>query len=253
VSQRQSLAARVAASLDLPAAALPLAAELFSDLEGLGTSRRRAAMWLHGAGVGHGDRVIDLGCGKGAPAVAVAQRCGCVVHGIDGFGPFVESARGLAHRVGMETRCTFEVGDLLTRKSRRVWDAGMMLSVLPALDAAKVMARHVKPGGLVLLDDAVRVARVQQEAWLPGTMAELREQLEDAGHRVVRQHVMTRAEVTRMDATLYRRIAAQARVMARRDAKTAALVREVLRRQREAHRVLTGPIRPAIVLIQLGN
>ena len=252
MSQRQTLAARVAASLDLPAEALPLAAELFADLEGLGTSHRRAAAWLHGAGVGPRDRVIDLGCGKGAAAVAVAQRCGCVVYGVDGYGAFIEAAQALAEHHGVDARCSFDVGDVLTRKKRRVWDAGVVLSVLPAMDAVAVMARHVKPGGLVLLDDAVRVARMQQEVWLPGTMAELREQLEGAGHRVVRQHVMSRAEVTRMDATLYRRIAARARVMARRDAKTAALVREVLRRQREAHRVLTGPIRPAIVLIQLG-
>ncbi len=208
-------------------------------------------MWLHGAGVGRGYRVIDLGCGKGAAAIAVAKACGCVVHGVDGHGPFVASAQEAATNAGVGARVTFAVGDLRTMKKRRVWDAGMMLSVLPALDAAAVMARHVKPGGLVLLDDAVRVERAREEAWLPGTMAELREQVERAGYSVVRQHVMSRDEVRRMDASLYRRIAARARVLAQRDKGTAALVREVLQRQREANRLLTGPIRPALLLVQI--
>lgn len=208
-------------------------------------------MWLRGSGVGRRHRVIDLGCGKGAAAIAVARTCGCVVHGVDGHGPFVAAAQEAAISAGVGARCTFNVGDLRTIKKRRVWDAGMMLSVLPALDAAKVMARHVKPGGLVLLDDAVRVERARQEAWLPGTMAELREQMEHAGYSVVRQHVMSRDEVRRMDASLYRRIAARARVLAQRDARTAKIVREVLQRQREANRLLTGPIRPALMLVQI--
>lgn len=251
MSKRQTLAARVAASLDLPAAALPLAAELFADLQSLGTSARRAAIWLSGSGVGRRHRVIDLGCGKGAAAIAVARMCGCVVHGVDGHGPFVASAQEAAVTAGVGGRCTFAVGDLCTLKERRAWTAGMMLSVLPALDAAKVMARHVKPGGLVLLDDAVRIPRAREEAWLPGTMAELREQLEHTGYSVVRQHVMSRDEVRRMDASLYRRIAARARLLAQRDARTAKLVREVLQRQREANRLLLGPIRPALMLVQI--
>lgn len=132
-----------------------------------------------------------------------------------------------------------------------MWDAGMMLSVLPAMDAVTVLRRHVKPSGLVLLDDAVLAPRERREDWLPGTVADLCEQLERAGHSVVRQHVMSLDEVRRMDASLYRRIAARGRMMARRDAKTARLVRDVLARQREANRLLTGPIRPAMLLVQL--
>ena len=56
----------------------------------------------------HGGRVADVGCGRGAAAVLVAERFPRVsVHGFDRHGPSVEAARAAARAAGVADRCTF--------------------------------------------------------------------------------------------------------------------------------------------------
>lgn len=94
--------AAAAASVDLPASLLPHAGELFAALSALGSTPRRVVNMLARAGVGSGDRVVDLGCGKGAVAVEAAPRLGCRVLGVDAIGPFIEAARSLVRERGVD-------------------------------------------------------------------------------------------------------------------------------------------------------
>lgn len=59
-----------------------------------------------------GERVLDVGCGNGALALAVAERVGPagVVVGLDVSGPMLAHARGRADAAGV-TNVTFEKGD----------------------------------------------------------------------------------------------------------------------------------------------
>jgi SAM-dependent methyltransferase len=55
-------------------------------------SRRLAGPFLDFAGVEAGDRVLDVGCGTGVIAAALAER-GCTVVGLDASEPYLEGAR----------------------------------------------------------------------------------------------------------------------------------------------------------------
>lgn len=59
-----------------------------------------------------GADVLEVGCGHGAAAIALAQAYPATrVHGIDLHGPSIETARKRAAEAGVEDRCTFEVAD----------------------------------------------------------------------------------------------------------------------------------------------
>ena len=58
-----------------------------------------------------GERVLDAGCGVGGPARLLASRFGVSVTGVDLSPPFVEAARYLTGRCGLEAAVTIEVGD----------------------------------------------------------------------------------------------------------------------------------------------
>lgn len=62
-------------------------------------------------------RVLDIGCGPGRHALALAQR-GISVHGVDISGEFVELARTAARAAGVEHLATFERLDARTLPSR---------------------------------------------------------------------------------------------------------------------------------------
>jgi protein-L-isoaspartate O-methyltransferase len=59
--------------------------------------------------------ILDLGSGKGAVSIRLAQKYGCRCHGIDGIPDFVSFSNEKARELGVEKRlCTFEVGDIRT-------------------------------------------------------------------------------------------------------------------------------------------
>ncbi len=70
------------------------------------------AAWLKEHGAGSGSRILDLGCGKGAVAIAMARALGCRVTGIDACAPFIEKARERASALGAADRGRFRGGDI---------------------------------------------------------------------------------------------------------------------------------------------
>lgn len=252
----KSIRAAVAASLDAPAEALPLIPELFASLTALGSQPRRVVVWLRAAGVGPGQRVLDLGCGKGAVSITLARALGCRLLGVDAFGPFVEAARERAQVCGVGGRCEFLCKPIEPwRRCGPLFDVVMMLGVWPLVRAAAMARRLTRPGGAYLIDDCVRVQRWTDDEAVRGvpTARQARAALEDAGDRVERWHVLSKSAARRHETALYDRLRRQAARMGRRDPDRRPLLRECLRRQREAIRALSGPLRASLWLVRRGG
>lgn len=103
--------------------------------------------------------VLDLTCGPGLYAVALAQR-GCHVHGIDFSPASVDYARQLASDQGVADRCTFELRDV--RKSElppHHFDAALFLygqlavfTPNEATDLLRRCAAALKAGGRLAVE-----------------------------------------------------------------------------------------------------
>lgn len=103
-------------------------------------------------GLAAGTRILDVGCGPGRHAHALARR-GMVVHGVDISSRFIELAREDA-----PDNATFEVADARALEFEREFDAVMSLcqggfGLVGPHDATVLdnMARAVKPTGRVVL------------------------------------------------------------------------------------------------------
>lgn len=137
---------------------LPLLPELLADLQGLGSRPAAIADALRAAGAPEGATVLDLGCGKGAVSVALAERLGARVLGVDGFPPFLEAARALASERGVADLCDFREGDILeVLRGGASHDVVLLVSVGPLLGdhrrTLEGLRRQVRSGGLVLIAD----------------------------------------------------------------------------------------------------
>jgi cyclopropane-fatty-acyl-phospholipid synthase len=248
-----STAESVAASIDTPLAALPLAAELFAPLRSLGSQPRRVVAWLRAAGLRAGDRVLDLGCGKGAAAVAVADRLGCRVMGMDAFEPFIQAAAQYAVRRRVANLCEFRRERIEGwRGVRRRFDAVIILGVLPLSRASRTARRFTRRGGVYLIDDAVRVSRTTADPALKGvpSVEQALRVIEATGDRVERVHVASRTQSRRMEMALFDRLRIQAAKMARKNPRHRPLLKECLDRQVQAIALLTGPLRAALWLVR---
>jgi SAM-dependent methyltransferase len=107
---------------------------------------------------GNNLRILDLGCGKGAVSVHIAEEIECTVKGIDAMPDFIESAKNYAKQFNVQDKCDFETGDIRVRiKELKDFDVivlGAIGSVFGDLyNTLRIITESIKPSGYVLLDD----------------------------------------------------------------------------------------------------
>lgn len=145
-----------------------------------------------------GMAVLDLGSGIGGPARHLAAAQGVQVTGVDLSPSFVETARYLSQRCGLEQHTRFEVGDatdppLADASFDRVFLQHVAMNIADRAALYRAVRRVLKPGGRFATYDIV--ARSGEPhfplPWAPTpggshllTEAETREALAAAGFRI---------------------------------------------------------------------
>ncbi len=106
-----------------------------------------------------GLKVLDIGCGKGAISVRIAEKFDCIVYGIDFMKEFIEDAKAYAKKYGVESKCIFRQGDAneLIHEYQNL-DLAILGAVGPVLGDLYQTLERIKPllnsPGFVVLDDA---------------------------------------------------------------------------------------------------
>lgn len=139
---------------------LPFLPYLLQDLWSLGGVPSEMEAILRGnATISSQMRAVDLACGKGAVSVALAQAFGLRVRGVDIVPEFITYAKEKAREHGVEALCDFEVADVKRVAAGggdydiAIWSAAGDLMGDNA-GTLKALRGMVRPGGLILLDDA---------------------------------------------------------------------------------------------------
>ncbi|MET9342349.1 methyltransferase domain-containing protein [Nonomuraea sp. NPDC003804] len=103
-----------------------------------------------------GDHVLDVGCGNGRPAVAVAETTGARVTAIDVNEHALERGRAWARERGVESSVSFERCDALaTPYPEASFDAVLILETTPHFMPEPLfaeIARVLRPGGRVVVE-----------------------------------------------------------------------------------------------------
>jgi SAM-dependent methyltransferase len=238
--------ADLAAYFGVAPAILEHVPELLQDLWELGSDPELVLEWLREEGLGgSGTRVLDLGCGKGAVAMTVAEELGCRVDGIDALPAFIDLARGEARARGLGQLCRFEVGDLReTIREARGYDAVLLVSV-GVLGSAEALVggcrRCVKDGGVIIIDDAYLVRPGAIE--FPGydnltTREETLRQLASHGDELLRERRTPRAEVRAQNKRYSRAIERRVAELTARHPEHAHSLRDYLHKERRECEIL---------------
>jgi len=150
--------AEIAASLEADPRLLPYLPYLLQDLNSLGCDPELIVALARHAGADSSSRVLDLCCGKGAAAIALAGSLGCRVHGVDLFSALVEAARSAALTAGVSNLCDFEVGNVRERLPTLVGYDGVVLSAAGNVlggyrDTVAALRGAIRPGGWMQIED----------------------------------------------------------------------------------------------------
>lgn len=105
-------------------------------------------------GIAAGDRVLDLGCGKGTTAIYLARKYGCDVAGIDLSDELVVQGGELARRARVSHRTQFQVADAHSLPFRDgefdvVISQAVLVLVRGKSRVIREALRVTKPGGRV--------------------------------------------------------------------------------------------------------
>lgn len=255
----EELNSQVAASLDATPELLPFIPELLADVWALGGSPETLVELLHPLGLsGPATRLLDLGCGKGAMSVTVASALGCCVHGVDGFGPFIDEAAKRAEDFGVAGLCEFECGDMReTVRTARDYDVVVFVANGPMLDGKPCVDRLrqcVRSGGYIVLDDgflpdgAARSKLPGYEAYLPHD--ETIRRLTAHGDMLVRELVSSAEEADAVNTGMTDKIRQRAAGLAERHPESADLFSRYVQNQERECELLRKLLVPAIWLLQ---
>ncbi|MFG1647632.1 SAM-dependent methyltransferase [Amycolatopsis sp. NPDC049252] len=131
-------------------------------------SERLTAMMIDKIAVGPGQRVLDVGCGTGQPALELVRATGADVLGITISGEQVATATELGRGSGLADRMSFQLTDVMELPFETgSFDAAWLFESLPHIRdrrrALEQVARVVRKGGLIALTDFVQIAPMTPE------------------------------------------------------------------------------------------
>ncbi len=90
-----------------------------------------------------GKRVLDVGCGPGHYAVALARRGAGYVLGLDFAPGMLELARARAAQAGVADRCRFELADFLTYPLTETFDYAVVMGFMDYMREPRVVIDKV--------------------------------------------------------------------------------------------------------------
>lgn len=253
-----SLEAWLSESMDAPPELLTVLPALLQDTDELGVRASDVLVALSPAELSQASRALDLGCGKGAVALAIAERYGARVLGVDGHAGFIAAARDQAERRGLSARVTFEQADLRDHvPGRRDYDLLSLLALGDVLgDGDETLAQLstcLCPRGLLLIDDAyLSDAGCDDvdllEAYEP--RAALIARFEACGFALVHEHPIDGPDSAAHYEVVTARIAQRAAQLQGAHPHLADALEQFARRQREQLSHLDGPVQGGLFLLR---
>jgi ubiquinone/menaquinone biosynthesis C-methylase UbiE len=152
--------ALVAEAFGAPPELLPLLPAILADFSALGGWPDKVCTILREcAPLPQEAAVVDLGCGKGAAALALAAELGCRVTGLDLFEPFLADAASAAQGAGVDHLCSFEAADIRDRpEGIEAFDVAILCAVGASVygdytDCMIQMRRWTRPNGYIVISD----------------------------------------------------------------------------------------------------
>jgi SAM-dependent methyltransferase len=137
-------------------------------------------------------KVLDLGCGKGAVIIGVAERIDSDCLGIDGVADFIEYARKISNEIGLRN-CKFICGDIRKEiDTLNKYDIIILASIGPVFgnyyDTMMKLIPMLEEDGIILLDDGYLKEGNSLDHELIGTKKNLVSQIEKSGLKLIREY-----------------------------------------------------------------
>lgn len=236
-------------------ALIPYLPHIVQDIWTLGTDPQ-AVIELLIANINSTSRlsILDLGCGKGAVSVHLAEALGCRCYGIDGVASFIDEAQQYAQKYNVEGLCAFEVGDIRKKiKESPSYDIIILGAIGPVFgsysETIEKIKSHLNPGGFIIIDDAYLMENSPSK---PGykNKTQLLAQIYTAEMEIIDEHIFSKERMEHMNAEMLRKIKFRCEELMVKHPDKKQLFENYLTAQLEENHILESDVINAIFLLQ---
>lgn len=156
----KSLEESVVIAMDTTDTAIfPYLAYILQDFWEIGTSPKEVITLLERQKLNHAQlEVLDLGCGKGAVSIELADKFRYYCLGIDGIKEFISEAKRVAKEHAVDALCEFRVGDIRKEISNLGKYDIIILGAIGQVfgnyyETLTTMLPHLKDDSVIIIDD----------------------------------------------------------------------------------------------------
>ncbi len=152
--------------------------------------------------------VLDLGCGKGAVSIRLAEQLGCTCVGVDAIREFIAEAGKKARDYQVGKLCLFEIGDIRQRIATLPrFDIIILGAIGPVFgdhyETLVTLSGNLAENGLIIIDDAYIPEESDFSHPVIRTRSEVYRQISDAGMTVAEEIILHAADMKETDAILF--------------------------------------------------
>lgn len=252
----KSLEESVVIAMDTTDTAIfPHLAYILQDFWEIGTSPKEVITLLERQKLSHPQlEVLDLGCGKGAVSIELAEKFKHHCLGIDGVKEFISEANSAAKEYAVDTLCEFRVGDI--RKEITDLDKYDII-ILGAIgqvfgnyyETLTTMLPHLKDSGVIIIDDGYTENNDEAPCSSVLKKEELLHQVNKAG-MVICDEIIADQEVFDNNEEDLRSLVQRCEELKAKYPKKASLFQSYIDNQRKEYTALEQDIICSIMLIK---
>lgn len=198
--------------------------------------------------------ILDLGCGKGAVSVKMAQKFNCHCFGIDAIEEFITEAESKAQEYGVEQYCSFEVGDIRNRINYlQDFDIIVLGSIGPVFgdyfSTLTILKKHLRRGGYIIIDDAFIDDESNYSHHLMVKKSTALKQISKAGMKLIDEVVISEDDITNSNITILENIIKRCFELIKREPEKKKLFMDYIKNQKEENEVLEQKVKCSTLII----
>ena len=149
-------------------------------------------------------KVLDLGCGKGAVSIKIAETLGCKCHGIDAIPEFITYSQEKAIDCKVQQLCTFETGDIREKvKDLLAYDIIILGAIGPVFGnyftTLTTLSKCLNESGIFIIDDGYIENNSDYSHPLIQKQATIIQQIDSAGMQLVEDNIIRKDKIKDSD------------------------------------------------------